>query len=276
MESKSALGRIVLKNSLILLKKHKRLFVFALSGYFLKFIIYGSILVPLVFHHSSQWFGNSSLIKTIPPKDTFLIILTFMLLLFLLNLILFFFHTAIVANLLYAIKHNKEPSLLFGFKTALKNYFRVFLWASYVGTVGLVLNLMKSKKLLHGNYWRIATSLAIPTLLDQKTWPHSTLKISSTLIQTTWGTGVSTRYSFISLIVYTRLIAISPLFIVGLFFPTHLNLLIAGLISACMLLCIFSFFHMIQAVIRTVLYCFAQDHIVSPPFEKDLLIRLFG
>jgi hypothetical protein len=271
-------GRILIARSLRLLKNHKRLFVFPVLGYLCKLIIYVALITP--FLHSREQIMQ---VNNLPASQVVLVIVVFMLLLFVVNLVLFFFNTAIIANLLYFLKDNKEASIKFGFKEALKNYGRVFLWALYAGTAGIVFNLLprnsqyklKLEKLLRKNHWHIASFLSLSLIIDKKLNPLAALRESSQLTDKVWGSNLRPNYSLVGLLFWLR-VPILLIFIFSAMYATsHLTILTVGIIAGFLILLSSSFYQMINTCLRVVCYCYAKHNIAVEPFSANMIERLF-
>ncbi|PHQ80148.1 MAG: hypothetical protein COB66_05385 [Coxiella sp. (in: Bacteria)] len=277
MPTKTENGTRLIRQSLTLLKQHKRLFVFPVLGYICKYIIF--VLIAIPFLHKKEL---AIVQHHLPPQYILLIIVGFMVLLFVINLILFFFNSAIIENLLQFIKTGKEANVAYGFKCALKSYGRVYLWALYAATYGVIVNLIprSSKSFtrvqakLHNNHWTIASLFSLTQVIDKKYGPIKSLDVSSQLVHQSWGERLQPRFSFALYIFLLRTAAFIPL-LIGAINGTHLVLLITGCVTVFFLLLISTFYQIINTTWRVVTYCYASEGIVAAPFEKEHLDKLF-
>lgn len=279
MQGKSKKGFLLIRDSFKLLRAHKRLFLFPILGYICKYALYMGIITPFIKHKEAIVAAQN----TLSPLYFLFIVTSFMLFLFSINLILFFFNSSVIENLLHVIKFKKETSITFGFKQAIKNYWRVYLWALYAGTVGICVNLIpkksnaftKIRQFLHYNHWSIAGLFALIQVIDKKYGPITTLQKSSQLVHDTWGEQLRPTFSVTGLFVFLRSIAFLPLGIAAWLDNTHTTLIIGGGITLSLLLLTSTFYQMLNTTIRVVCYCYASEGIVTKPFTKELLAHLF-
>lgn len=280
MQGKSKKGFLLISNSFKLLQEHKRLFLFPTLGYICKYALFIGVITPFIKHREAIVATQN----TLSPLYFLFIVTSFMLFLFLINLVLFFFNSSVIENLLHVIKFKKEASITFGLKQAIKNYWRVYLWALYAGTFGICVNLIpkksdsfaKTRRFLHYNHWSIAGLFALIQVIDKKYGPITTLKKSSQLVHDTWGEQLRPTFSISGLFIFLRSIAFLPVGIAALINNTHTTLLIWGGITLSLLLLTSTLYQMLNTTIRVVCYCYASEGIVAKPFNKELLYHLFS
>lgn len=271
-------GRILIANALQLLKNHKRLFLFPVLGYVCKLIIYAALITP--FLHSREQLMQA---HNLPAEQIVLLIVVFMLLLFVINLVLFFFNTAIIANLIYFLKDHKEASIQFGLKHAFKNYGRVFMWALYAGTAGLIFNLLprnsqyklKLEKTLRKNHWHVASFMSLSLVIDKKLNPFAAMSHSSILVEKTWGNNLKPNYSFAGLLFWLRVPILLAFVFSAVFATSHTTIITIGIIAGFLLLLSASFYQMINTCLRVVCYCYTEYGIAIAPFTRQIIERLF-
>ena len=277
--SRAKKGRILIGNSLRLIKNHKRLFIFPVLGYLCRFAIFAVIITPFL-HNYEQL----EAVNHLPTADVFLVIVIFMVLLFFVNLISFFFNTAIIANLLYYLRHRQQASIMFGFVHAYRCYGAVFLWACYAGSVGIVLNLFPRNKsrykllsptTLKGNHWHIASMLALSSIMDNKTPPIIAMRESSDLVEHLWGTNLRANYSFFGLLFLLRVPVLLAFIFTAIFAQSHITLIIVGLLAALFILFGSTFYQMVNTILRVISYCYAKHTIVAETFTEETIQRLF-
>lgn len=277
--SRAKKGRILIGKSLRLLENHKRLFIFPVLGYICRFAIFAAIITPFL-HNYEQL----EAINHMPAGDVILVIVVFMVLLFFVNLISFFFNTAIIANLLYYLRHRQEASIAFGFVHAYRCYGAVFLWAVYAGSIGIVLNLFPRNKskykllspaILRGNHWHVASMLAFSHIMDNKTPPVTAMKESSRLVEQLWGTNLRANYSFFGILFILRMPMLLAFIFTAIFAQSHLTIIIVGLIAALLILFGSTFYQMVNTTLRVVSYCYAEHKIVAETFNEETIQRLF-
>ncbi len=276
--SRGKRGRILIFKSLRLLENHKRLFIFPIAGYICKFIIYALLITPFI--HSRE---SLMRVNTLSSAQIVLVIVIFMLLLFVINLILFFYNTAIIANILYFLKDKQEASIKFGLSQAVKNYVRVFMWALYAGTVGVAFNVLpkgsqyrlKWQKLLHKNHWHIASFFSLSLVMEEKLTPFAAMRESAALTVTLWGSNLKANYSFSGLLFWLRTPFLGAFIYSVIFARTHTTIMIVGLIAGLAILLTSSFYQMISTCLRVVCYCYVKHGVIVEPFTQDVIERLF-
>lgn len=276
-DSRGQKGRQVLKRCLQLLKHHKRLFVFPLLGHLCKFLIYIAIITPFIHSYEQQPTATS-----LSASQSVLIFAVFLLMLFFVNLVLFFFNTALISNLIHFLRFGREASLRLGFYEACRNYPRIFAWALYTCTIGIVVNFLprnsqyklRLENLLRKNHWNTASYFCVPLVMDQRLWPHSALKRSSDMVGTLWGENLRRNYNMgTTLLLYEIPVVIG--FIFACIYGTHMTILAVGIAAGFILLLSTSFFQMINATLRSVCYCFGAYQIIADGFSDTLIQRLF-
>lgn len=280
MQGKTKRGFLLIRYSFTLLRTHKRLFFFPVLGYLCKYALFIGVITPFIKNKEAIVAAQNKL----SPLYFLFIIVSFMLFLFIINLILFFFNSSVIENLLHFIKFKKEASLTFGFKQAIKNYWRVYLWAMYAGTFGVCVNLIPSKseyfkktrRFLHYNHWSIASLFALIQVIDKKYGPIATLKKSSQLVNDTWGQKLRPAFSVLGLFMLLRTVAFLP---VGCFIVfthnQHTALIIGGGITLSLLLLTSTFYQMLNTTVRVVCYCYASEGVIAKPFTKELIDNLY-
>lgn len=277
--SRAKKGRILISNSLQLLENHKRLFLFPVLGYICRFAIFAAIITPFL-HNYEQL----EAVNHMPAGDVVLVIVVFMILLFFVNLISFFFNTAIIANLLFYLREQREASIGFGFLHAYRCYGAVFLWAVYAGSVGIILNLFPRNKskykllspaILRGNHWHVASMLALSHIMDNKSPPTTAMHESSRLVEQLWGSNLRANYSFFGLLFLLRMPMLLAFIFTAIFAQSHLTIIIVGLIAALFILFGSTFYQMINTTLRVVSYCYAAHGILAERFNHETIQRLF-
>ena len=279
MSNKTKKGFLLIHNACSLLQAHKRLFLFPVLGYLCKYTLFLWIITPFIKNKELLIATQAKL----SPLSFLFIIVSFMLILYVINLLLFFFNSAIIENLLHFIKYKKEASIAFGFRQAIKNYWRVYLWASYAGTFGACVNLIprksdafkRTRAFLHHNHWSIAGMFALIQVIDKKYGPITTLKKSSQLVHDTWGQQLRPTFTMLGLFMLLRSAAFIPVGITFLIDNHQKPLFIAGGVTLSLLLLISTFYQMLNTTIRVVCYCYASEGIVTKPFTKELLAGLY-
>lgn len=279
MSLRGAKGTEVAGLCLQLLKLHKRLFLFPVLANICKYILLICVIWPLVYNAEKL-----SMLHKLGTSHMMIILVAFLLLLFALHLILYFFDTAIAANILYYCHNRRDSSIRYGLKQAICNYPRILAWAVYVGTFGLVINLIprlnnspflkKVRDLLQNNHWSIATYFALTAIIDQKLWPFQALKVSATLIHNNWGERLRPTFSFAGKFVLARLIGLIPV-IVGAIYGDHTVLIITGAITIVIWSLISTIMHMINNCIRIIGYVYAQYGTATPPFEQKNIANFY-
>jgi hypothetical protein len=270
-------GRKLVRKSLRLLENHKRLFIFPILGYLCKFLIYVAVVTPFI--HSRE---QLEAVNRLPGSQVVLLIVVFMLMLFVINVLLFFFNTAIIANLIHFIRFKREASIRFGFQQAFGNFFRVYMWAWYSGTVGMIFNLLprnsqyklKLQKLLRKNHWKLASYFSLALVMDQKVGPHAALKRSGELMNELWGENLRPNFNYLGLFACLELPCFIG-FILACIYGGHATIIGVGITAGFFILLSSSFYQMISTTLRTVSYCYAQYKVTPDIFDAEIIKRFF-
>ena len=260
-----------------LLRQHPSLLTFPLLGYLCKYAIFAVIITPLI-HHKELILQR----HVMPLQTSLLLIISFTLLLFVVNALLFFFNSAIIDTLLHYCRHQRRPSVAFGFTQALRNTWRVFTWALFTGTIGVVVNLIprnsqyfqRIRQWLGFNHWQIASQFGLIYMLDQRLWPLTAMRRSSQLVQRTWGTQLHQHYALSWLFIICRLAAFVPI-IIGTYSHSHLALVITSGLTIAGMLAVSTVAQLTYTTIRTLSYCQAQHQIKPSGIDQHLLDDLF-
>ena len=174
------------KTSLRVIKKDKELLLFPLlSGIFSAIIIGGFI---------AAMFTSGSMTEleegTIPYVYIGLMIVMYVAMYF----IVIFFNAALIGCAMIRLEDG-VPHLSDGFRIARENIGRIFVWALFAATVGLILRAIQEKvgflgKLivgLVGIAWALATFFVVPVLIFEKLGPLKAMKRSAGIFRNVWG-----------------------------------------------------------------------------------------
>jgi hypothetical protein len=116
-----------------------------------------------------------------------------------------------------------DPTVADGFKGATKNAPKIFVWAVFSATVGLIINQLENRAGFVGRIilsivgcaWAALTYFAVPVLIFEPVSVGANVKRSATLLKQTWGEGAVGHFGIGAAFGWLSLIGIVPLGIAG-------------------------------------------------------------
>lgn len=265
-------GGQLVHQSMAVMRKHKKLFIFPILSTLLHVLLLSGMLAPFIRHEKSM-----ELVKHGHLHNIGWLYLIVLLALFVMHQILLYFNSALT-RCTQQYFDGEKPSLRAGIKTANHSFFKFYLWNNFAGTVGLFFTLFQiplrklafHKKLFQGLRWRQATYLATPVIVTDHTGPINTIKRSASLMRKTWGTNLRTNFGLLSLLVIARLLALIPT-LIGLAAGGAKNILIGGAITFGIILIISAIQSATIAVLCSALHLYASTGLVPRGFSEALM-----
>jgi hypothetical protein len=172
-----------------------------------------------------------------------------------------------------------NPTLGSAFAQASSRLGQIFAWSMLTGTVGLILQAIRSRAgflgqivvNLVGMAWEIVTWLAVPAVVVEGTGPIESLKRSAGLFKKTWGENLIAQAGFGLLGMLLMLPAVVIALLVGVAIP------VAGLLIAAVWVAIVSvILSALNGIFRTALYMYAATDQVPEAFTEQELAGAFG
>lgn len=264
------------KQSLAVLKSHKKLLLFPLISGIATLIILASAFIPL-------WYFDFNLLLTHQYhayKDT-TIIISFLAGLFIFNLITIFFNAAMIASVAHYFKTN-EVNLKLGLKKARACLPHILGWTIFSTTVGFFIRLFQSNSgrigaiasLLMGLSWTIISYFIIPILVFEKTGPIKSLKRSANLAKETWGPSLTSNLGLALIINLVRLMTFIPL-VIGIYFGDSLDKIMGLLVTLFLMIVVNIVSTALGNILHSTLYLYATEKNIFGPFNEQFVTQAF-
>jgi hypothetical protein len=171
------------------LGQDKELVVFPIVSAIAVVIVTATFIVPGIF--TGYWDAFSGGQNQSIPVSAWLLLILFYLVQY---LVIIFFNAALVSAAMVRLKGG-DPTLGDGLRGAWSHIGAILGWAAMAATVGLLLQLLRSRggiggaivAALGGLAWNVITFLVVPVLVVEGVGPVGAIKRSATLLKKTWG-----------------------------------------------------------------------------------------
>jgi len=129
-----------------------------------------------------------------------------------------FFNSALIAAAMERLRGG-DPSVSSGFRAALSHIYAIAGWALIAATVGLILQLLRSRTdgflgriaiALVGGAWAYMTFFVVPVLVSEGVGPIEAIKRSGSLFRRTWGQQAVSGFGFGIVYIGAVLVALLP------------------------------------------------------------------
>lgn len=189
------------------------------------------------------------------------------------------YFAAVLVSGAYQRLSGGNPTLGSAFSQASSRLGQIFAWSMLTGTVGLILQAIRSRAgflgqiivNLVGMAWEIVTWLAVPVVVVEGTGPINSLKKSAGLFKKTWGENLIAQAGFGLLGLVLMLPAIVIAMLVGVAIP------VAGLAIAAVWVAIVSVvLSALNGIFRTALYMYAATEQTPAFFTEQELAGAFA
>jgi len=189
------------------------------------------------------------------------------------------YFAAVLVSGAYQRLSGGNPTLGSAFAQASSRLGQIFAWSMLTGTVGLILQAIRSRAgflgqivvNLVGMAWEIVTWLAVPAVVVEGTGPIESLKRSAGLFKKTWGENLIAQAGFGLLGLVLMVPAVVIALLVGVAIP------VAGLLIAAVWVAIVSvILSALNGIFRTALYMYAATEQVPDFFTEQELSGAFG
>lgn len=255
---------ILAKKSLVIIFQKKSLLILPFVSSLLILFLLLIVLMPLFKIEAQAWE-----LQSISISQYFLffgIILGFF---FVAHFISLFFTLAITASIA-GLVNNEHTSVWLGFKTGLKNFLAIALWALLMGTVGIVIRFLEywvdswatfkiAKKSLAELGWMKATFFVIPILAFETQNAITAITKSTMLVKETWGAPLISKMKISAIIFFARSASFIPLLITVLSGEKKI-IMLGGIITTFLLISISILHSASQNCLATMLYLYASHN----------------
>ncbi|MFC2150262.1 DUF6159 family protein [Calditrichota bacterium] len=201
-----------------------------------------------------------------------LLIVSLIFLYFINYFIIIFSNVAIVHCAIMRIE-GKNPTLADGLDAAFSRFEIIIGWTLIVGSVGLILRMMRKQGglvnvigAIAGVAWSLASYLVIPIIVVEKKWPEEALKTSANLLRKTWGSQIYANFSFGLVYIF----ALLPAYFIFRIAASEFSG--AGLMTTLILLALYILpvsivYSTLLSVFQAALYKFAKDRMWGRDFS---------
>jgi hypothetical protein len=170
------------------LNMDRELLIFPLLSGISTLVIIASFVMPVL------WSGSGNIFNSMGNSSETTIYVVMFLFYFVTYSITYFFNTAVISCAIYRMKGG-DPDVAGGFRAAWSNIMPILGWALLSATIGMVLRFIQNKSNLLGKIvvgiigvaWSVASYLVIPVIIMEKKGPIDALKVSGSLVKSTWG-----------------------------------------------------------------------------------------
>jgi hypothetical protein len=189
------------------------------------------------------------------------------------------YFTAVLVSGAHQYLTGGNPTLGTAFAQASSRLGKIFAWAMLTGTVGLILQAIRSRAgflgqivvSLVGMAWEIVTWLAVPVVVVEGSGAIDSLKRSAGLFKKTWGENLVAQAGFGILGMLLMLPAVAISLLVGVAIP------VAGLGIAALWVAVVSVvLSALNGIFRTALYMYAAGEQAPAQFSKEELDSAFA
>ncbi|MGM0509727.1 MAG: DUF6159 family protein [Thermoplasmatota archaeon] len=187
-----------------------------------------------------------------------------------------FFNTAVVGCADTRLK-GKDPDFMYGLRIAGRNWYKIFLWALLASTVGIILQILRSKLKLIGRIavsligiaWTYGTFFIVPVLIFEDRGVWASVKESASIFKDTWGESFTGSMGFgliIFILAFAGLIPIGFLVIAGV-----IGWMIALVLAAVYVMFLFTLHSALNGIFVTALYHYAKEGELPGAFTRDMI-----
>jgi hypothetical protein len=212
-------------------------------------------------------------------------IVTLFIIYFVTVLIATFFNAALIGATLKRLRGG-DPTVRDGLRLASGRIGSIVGYAAIAATVGLVIQLIRSRSDTLGNIgagilgaaWGVATFLVVPVLVAEDIGPADAIRRSGSLLKKTWGEQIAGNFS-LGLIGFLAALAVALVggLLISLAAAVDSTIAIGGaitlvIIAAAVIAVIFS---ALNAIYKAAVYEYAADGIAVSAFGQDALAHAF-
>jgi uncharacterized membrane protein len=183
--------------------------------------------------------------------------------------VIIFFNSALIAAALERLRGG-DPSVSSGFRAALAHIHTIAVWALIAATVGLILQMLRSRTdsfigriaiALVGGAWAYMTFFVVPVLVTEGIGPIEAIKRSGSLFRRTWGQQAVSGFGFGIVYIGAALVALLPSILLFAIMPV-LGVIVAVPLFAIAIGTVMA----LEGIFKAALFEFANDR---NPLEFD-------
>lgn len=183
--------------------------------------------------------------------------------------VIIFFNSALIAAAMERLRGG-DPSVSSGFRVALAHIHTILVWALIAATVGLILQMLRSRTdsfigriaiALVGGAWAYMTFFVVPVLVTEGIGPIEAIKRSGSLFRRTWGQQAVSGFGFGIVYIGAALVALVPSILLFALMPV-LGVIVAVPLFAIAIGTVMA----LEGIFKAALFEFANDR---NPLEFD-------
>ncbi len=183
--------------------------------------------------------------------------------------VIIFFNSALIAAAMERLRGG-DPSVSSGFRAALAHVHTIAVWALIAATVGLILQMLRSRTdnfigriaiALVGGAWAYMTFFVVPVLVTEGIGPIDAIKRSGSLFRRTWGQQAVSGFGFGIVYLGAALVALLPSILLFAIMPV-LGVIVAVPLFAIAIGTVMA----LEGIFKAALFEFANDR---TPLEFD-------
>ena len=157
------------------------------------------------------------------PGDIVLLVLLYISVYF----VMIFFNSALIAAALERLRGG-DPNISSGMAVAMKHIPQILGWAIISASVGLILQILRSRQdgfmgrlviNMIGGAWSLMTFFVVPVLVNEGKSPIGSIKRSAGMVRDTWGRQITASFGFQLVYLIAGVIAILPALLFFAIFP---------------------------------------------------------
>ncbi len=273
---------LLVKESFAVLKQDKELLWFPVISGFAMLLLSLSFFAPYIYLSV-----NSNATNNQNSVFEYIFLFIFYILSY---FVITFFNTGLVTCA--AIRLNGgDPTFKEGFNNALKHSGKIFLWALFAATIGMVIRIVSEQLGIFGRIfgffgslaWNLVTYLIAPVLILDNLSVSESIKSSAALFKKTWGEQVVGEFSMGTVFGLLALLGLFPIGFIMVsivssnqdssFFYIPLLICVGIMIFYFMILGIIS--SALQGIYTTALYLYATTNKIPSSFSPEVIQHAF-
>lgn len=192
---------------------------------------------------------------------------------------------AAITHIVYTRAHGGDATLGNGLNVAMSHAGALFIWACITSTVGVILRaiaersqlLVKILVAILGAAWSVLTYFVVPAIVVDKKNAVEAIKHSGMTFKRTWGETLITNISFGLAITAMFIGFIAVLVVLIIAFNGALPVMIStGVLFCIVTVGMVLLSSVLESVLRTLLYVYAQEGTVPQNFNRELLEHMLA
>lgn len=222
-------------------------------------------------------------IKTGELEEDYLYFLKLFVFYLLLSFVMLFFNAGLISCANIRLKGG-DPTFNDGFKSAVKNIGKIFLWALICATIGVILSIISGKSKnrnfgrraasgILGTVWGFLTFFVLPVMIFEGKGIFQAVEKSVFLFKKTWGENIIAQFSMGFFFGILSLVGFIPIIVLFYVFYTDVALFIAIILIYTLIFGVIT--SALNGIFVTALYRYAITGEISSGFSPELIKKAF-